>query len=97
MTYPGSTADPATLAGQVHKARQQFKLKNVVFTAGRDMLNNSRIEAELRDTVDLEWITALRHEAIAKLAQEPLQITLFDSAGPVTFTYTDFPGERLVA
>ena len=61
------------------------------------MLNNARIEAELRDTVDLEWITALRHEAIAKLVQEPLQITLFDTAGPAAFTHADFPGERLVA
>ena len=87
MAYPGNTDDSATLAGQRHKIHQQFKLKNVAFTADRGMLNNVRIEAEMRNTAGREWIT-VSHKAIAKPARRPLQTTLFDTAGLVTFTHT---------
>ena len=46
----------------------------------------------------MEWITALRAPAIAKLARDdgPLQMSLFDTQNFAEITHPDYPGERLV-
>jgi hypothetical protein len=96
--FAGNTADPATLASAVSKARKRFGLKRVVWVADRGLLTNARIEAELRPDTDFGWITALRAPAVQKLREEGvLQLSLFDQHNLAEIRSSAFPGERLVA
>ena len=97
--YEGNTADPSTLADQIHKVRERFGLERVVFVGDRGMLTSARIDEELRPVQGLDWISALRSDAIAKLATDhgPLQPSLFDTTDLAEIRHPDFPGERLIA
>jgi transposase len=96
--FAGNTADPATLASAVTKARERFGLKRVVWVADRGLLTNARIEAELRPDADFGWITALRAPAVQALREEGvLQMSLFDQHDLAEIRSSAFPGERLVA
>jgi transposase len=96
--FAGNTADPATLASAVSKARERFGLKRVVWVADRGLLTNARIEAELRPDPDFGWITALRAPAVQALREEGvLQLSLFDQHDLAEIRSSAFPGERLVA
>jgi transposase len=96
--FAGNTADPATLASAVAKARERFGLKRVVWVADRGLLTNARIEAELRPDADFGWITALRAPAVQALRDEGvLQLSLFDQHDLAEIRSSAFPGERLVA
>ena len=97
--YEGNTADPRTLADQVRKVRERFGLERVVFVGDRGMLTSARIDEELRPVEGLEWISALRSEAIARLAANhgPLQPSLFDATDLAEIQHPDFPDERLIA
>jgi hypothetical protein len=96
--FAGNTADPATLASAVQKARERFGLKRVVWVADRGLLTSKRIEAELRPDADFGWITALRAPAVQALYEEGvLQLSLFDEQGLARIRSSAFPGERLVA
>ena len=46
----------------------------------RGMLTTARIEEELRPVEGLDWISALRNDAVRQLAADdgPLQLSLFD-------------------
>lgn len=57
--FEGNTADPQTVAAQVTKLRERFGLKQLVLV-GVAMLTQARIREDLKTTVGLEWITALR-------------------------------------
>jgi hypothetical protein len=93
----GNTADPVTLAAQIDKLKQRFKLQRVVMVGDRGVLTSARIEQTLR-AAGLDWITALRAPAIKQLAAEggPLQPSLFDNRDMAEITSPDYPGERLV-
>ena len=95
--FDGNTADPATLATQIDKLRQRFKLQRVVMVGDRGLLTDARIDEALRPA-GLDWITALRAPAIKTLAAEagPLQPSLFDHRDMAEITSPDYPGERLV-
>jgi len=95
--FDGNTADPATLASQIDKIRQRFRLQRVVMVGDRGLLTSARIEQTLRPA-GLDWITALRAPAIKALAVEggPLQPSLFDERDLAEITSPDYPGERLV-
>ncbi len=95
--FEGNTADPSTLAAQVTKLRQRFKLDRVVLVGDRGMITNARIEADLKPA-GLDWVTALRAPAIQALAEDagPLQLSLFDTRDIAEITAPDYPGERLV-
>src|SRR5215207_9470360 len=96
--FAGNTADPATLASAIQKARERFGLKRVVWVADRGLLTNARIEAELRPDADFGWITALRAPAVQALYGEGvLQLSLFDEQDLAEIRSSAFPGERLVA
>src|SRR5215207_5406909 len=96
--FAGNTADPATLASAIQKARERFGLKRVVWVADRGLLTNARIEAELRPDADFGWITALRAPAVQALyAEGVLQLSLFDEQDLAEIRSSAFPGERLVA
>src|ERR1017187_7010805 len=95
--FEGNTADPATVASQITKLKDRFKLKRVVVVGDRGMITDARIEQGLRPA-GLDWITALRAPAIKDLAAAggPLQPSLFDDRDMAEITSPDFPGERLV-
>lgn len=95
--FKGSTADPTTLLGQGHKVREKFGLRSVVVVGDRGMISQKQIEA-LRGLDGMQWITALRSEAIGELvAQGHVQLGLFDERNLFELTHPDYPGERLVA
>jgi Transposase DDE domain len=95
--FDGNTADPATLASQIDKIRQRFRLERVVMVGDRGLLTSARIEQTLRPA-GLDWITALRAPQIQALAAAggPLQPSLFDERDLAEITSPDYPGERLV-
>src|SRR5580693_2992051 len=88
----GNTADPLTLAAQIDKLKQRFKLQRVVMVGDRGVLTSARIEQTLRPA-GLDWITALRTPAIKQLAAEggPLQPSLFDHRDMAEITSLDYP------
>ena len=94
--FEGNTADPATVAAQITKLKQRFRLRHVVLVGDRGMLTAARIEQTLRPA-GLDWITALRGPAIRQLAQAgTLQFSLFDTRDMAEISSPDYPGERLV-
>jgi transposase len=95
--FEGNTADPKTLSVQIEKVRKRFHLKRVVFVGDRGMITTKRIKEELRKIEGLDWISALRSEAIKKLAEEKvIQLSLFDERDLVEISSPEYPGERLV-
>jgi hypothetical protein len=94
--FEGNTADPATVAAQIAKLKQRFRLRHVVLVGDRGMLTSARIEQALRPA-GLDWITALRGPAIQQLAAAGvLQFSLFDTRDMAEISSPDYPGERLV-
>ncbi len=95
--FAGNTADPATLGAQVAKLKRRFKLSRVVLVGDRGLITAARITEDLKPA-GLDWITALRAPAIAKLAGDdgPLQLSLFDQRDMAEITSPDYPGERLI-
>ena len=95
--FEGNTADPKTLLPQVEKVRRSFGLDRMVLAGDRGMISNIQIEA-LAKLDGIDWITALKSGAIAKLAEGGrLQLDLFDERNLITLTHEDYPGERLIA
>lgn len=92
---PGNTSDPATVPATLVTLRERFGLTRVVLVGDRGMLTSARIET-LREA-GLDWVSALRGPAIARLAGDgALQLGLFDERDLAEITHPDFPGERLV-
>lgn len=95
--FEGNVADPKTLPGQVEKVRKGFGLDRLVLVGDRGMISNVQVEA-LRRLDGVDWITALKSGAIAKLAEGGhLQLDLFDERNLISFTHADYPNERLIA
>jgi hypothetical protein len=94
--FEGNVGDPGTLAVQVSKLKQRFRLSHVVLVGDRGMITEARIETLLKPA-GLDWITALRAPAIRALLDEgTLQLSLFDERDLAEVTSPEFPGERLV-
>jgi transposase len=95
--FEGNTGDPKTLLPQVEKVRRSFGLDRMVLAGDRGMISNIQIEA-LAKLDGVDWITALKSGAIAKLAEGGhLQFDLFDERNLISLTHEDYPGERLIA
>jgi transposase len=95
--FPGNTADPTTFTQLVRQVRRRFGVERVVFVGDRGMITTKRIQEDLRGVEGLDWISALRSEAIRKLIQAGrIQRSLFDQRDLAEITSDDFPGERLV-
>jgi len=95
--FKGNTGDPKTLMPQVEKVRDDFGIKQFVMVGDRGMLTQKQIDA-LHDIDGVEWIGALRPEAIKKLATNgAIQMGLFDERNLFEVKHPDFPGERLIA
>src|SRR6204780_2085777 len=94
--FDGNTGDPKTLAVQVEKLKQRFRLNHVVLVGDRGMITQARLTEDIK-TAGLDWITALRAPAIKVLLESgALQLSLFDQRDMASITTPDFPGERLV-
>ena len=95
--FEGNTGDPKTLVPQVEKAQQAFGLDRLAIVGDRGMITQTQINT-LAKMDGVHWITALRTEALRKLAQGgELQRSLFDECNLFEFTHQDYPAERLVA
>jgi hypothetical protein len=96
--FEGNTADPATIAMQVLKLKDRFKLERVVLVGDRGMLTSARITQDLKPA-GIDWVSCLRAKQIQALAEGdgPLQLSLFDERDLAEISAPDlFPGERLV-
>jgi transposase len=94
--FDGNTGDPTTLATQIEKLKQRFRLDHVVLVGDRGMMTQARITQDIK-AAGLDWITSLRAPAIKELVNSGrLQLTLFDQRDMASITSPDFPGERLV-
>ena len=95
--FKGNTGDPKTLMPQVKKMRDGFGIKQFVMVGDRGMLTQKQVDA-LHDINGVDWIGALRPEAIKKLATNgAIQMGLFDERNLFEVKHPDFPGERLIA
>jgi transposase len=94
--FDGNTGDPTTLAKQVEKLKQRFKLDHVVLVGDRGMITQARINDDIKPA-GLDWITALRAHAIQDLLNSgALQLSLFDERDMASISSPDYPGERLI-
>ena len=94
--FEGNTADPQTLEVQVEKLRERFGLTRVILVTDRGVLTQTRID-KVREIPGLDWVTALRAPAIARLREQGrIQPSLFDQRNLAEVTSPDFPGERLI-
>ena len=95
--FKGNTGDPKTLMPQVEKMRDTFGIEQFVMVGDRGMLTQKQVDA-LHDIDGVDWIGALRPEAIKKLtAGGVIQMGLFDERNLFEIKHPDFPGERLIA
>jgi len=96
--FEGNTGDPKTVATQIGKLRQRFRLKQVVLVGDRGLLTSARINEDLASQEGLGWITALKATQIQRLADDgELQLSLFDQQDLAEIQHPAYPGERLIA
>src|SRR6516164_5017505 len=57
--FEGNIGDPSTLASQVAKLKERFKLERLVLIGDRGMITAARLEETIKPA-GLDWITALR-------------------------------------
>jgi hypothetical protein len=94
--FDGNVADPTTLAAQIVKLKERFKLGRVVLVGDRGMITQARVQEDIKPA-ELDWITALRAPEIQSLAAAgPLQPSLFDERDMGEIASPDYPGERLI-
>jgi transposase len=95
--FPGNTGDPKTLAPQIRKIRERFGIQRVILVGDRGMITDARLRNDIDGVEGLDWITALRAPAIAKLMNAgAIQTTWFDERDLAEITHPDFAGQRLV-
>jgi len=96
--FEGNTGDPKTVASQVSKLRQRFRLKQIVLVGDRGMLTSARIREDLQPQEGLQWISALKSVQIQQLVRGgALQMSLFDQRDLAEIQHPSYPGERLIA
>jgi len=95
--FEGNSGDPKTLLPQVTKLQKDFGIERFVLVGDRGMITQKQIDV-LTKIDGVDWIGALRPEAIKKLIEGgAIQMGLFDEQNLFELTHPDFPGERLVA
>ena len=95
--FPGNTGDPKTLPAQIKKLRERFQLERVILVGDRGMITEARLRQDIKGVEGLDWITALRAPAIAKLRDAgAIQLSFFDEKDLAEIDHPDYPGERLI-
>ena len=69
--FEGNSGDPKTLLPQIEKVQERFGIEQFVMVGDRGMITQTQIDA-LREMDGVDWITALRPEAIRKLINDGL-------------------------
>ena len=95
--FPGNTSDPESFKAAITRIRADFGIERLIMVGDRGMITGTRID-DLRKLDGMDWVTALKAPAIAKLAADegPLQMSLFDTHNFAEITHPDYPGERLI-
>jgi transposase len=94
--FEGNVGDPSTLASQIDKLKQRFRLKQIVLVGDRGMITEARINETIKPA-GLNFITALRAPAIHSLAEAgTIQMSLFDERDLAEVSSPDYPNERLI-
>jgi transposase len=94
--FEGNVGDPSTLADQISKLKQRFRLERVVLIGDRGLITEARIEETVKPA-GLNFVTALRAPAIRSLAEvSSIQLSLFDQRDLAEIRSPDYPGERLI-
>jgi hypothetical protein len=95
--FPGNTPDPESFKTAVTRVRADFGIEQLIMVGDRGMITGTRID-DLRKLPGMDWVTALKAPAIAKLAADdgPLQMSLFDTQNFAEIAHPDYPGERLI-
>lgn len=99
--FPGNTGDPATLASQIRKIRDRFRVGRIGLVGDRGMITATSIRQSL-SPAGLDWISALRTVDIRKLLQAPKghpaplrpESLVADTVAEILSP--QFPGERLL-
>jgi len=95
--FEGNTNDAKTVAGQITKLRDRFRLRQVVLVGDRGTLTSARLREDFPVEAGLRWITALRSKQIRPLLREgAFQLSLFEEKDLVEIQHPDYPGERLI-
>jgi len=95
--FKGNTSDSGTLLPQVRTVQEKFGIDQFVLVGDRGMITQKQVDA-LKEVEGVDWIGALRPEAIKKLlGGGSIQMGLFDERNLFELRHPDFPGERLVA
>jgi transposase len=94
--FEGNVGDPSTLADQISKLKQRFRLERAVLIGDRGLITEARIEETVKPA-GLNFVTALRAPAIRSLAEvSSIQLSLFDQRDLAEIRSPDYPGERLI-
>jgi transposase len=94
--FEGNVGDPSTLADQISKLKQRFRLARVVLIGDRGLITEARIEETVKPA-GLNFVTALRAPAIRSLAEaSSIQLSLFDQRDLAEISSPDYPSERLI-
>jgi hypothetical protein len=95
--FAGNTSDPESFQTAITRVRADFGIERLIMVGDRGMITGTRID-DLRKLPGMDWVTALKAPAIAKLAAGggPLQMSLFDTHNFAEITHPDYPGERLI-
>src|SRR6266566_544475 len=95
--FAGNTSDPESFKTAITRVRADFGIEQLIMVGDRGMITGTRID-DLRKLAGMDWVTALKAPAIAKLAEDggPLQMSLFDTQNFAEITHPDYPGERLI-
>jgi len=95
--FPGSTSDPESFKTAITRVRADFGIERLIMVGDRGMITGTRID-DLRKLPGMDWVTALKAPAIARLAADggPLQMSLFDVQNFAEISHPDYPGERLI-
>ena len=99
--FAGNTGDPTTLASQIRKIQDRFRVGRIALVGDRGMITAARIRQDL-SPAGLDWISALRTVDIRKLLQAPKghppplrpESLIADTVAEVLSPH--FPGERLL-
>jgi Transposase DDE domain len=95
--FAGNTSDPQAFKTAITRVRADFGTERLIMVGDRGMITGTRI-SDLRKLPGMDWVTALKAPAIAKLAADdgPLQMSLFDTQNFAEITHPGYPGERLI-
>ena len=100
QVFEGNPADPSTVAAQIERLRQRFRVHDIALVGDRGMLTSARIREEVKPA-GLDWISALPNPQLARLldADTPAgqdRMRRLQRDGLMEVGSEDFPGERIM-